>query len=116
MTASTLTPAEPARRVRPTGYCTRCRRTKPRAEFWPNAKIRTGLSSWCKDCARDARRASREKYRDRYNAERRKPRQERSCAECGERFVSSIPHKLYCGAKCKKRAENRRVRSKEKVA
>jgi hypothetical protein len=43
MTASALTPAEPTRRVRPTGYCTRCRRTKPRSEFWPNPKISTGL-------------------------------------------------------------------------
>jgi len=53
-------------------------------------------------------RRSREKHRDRYNAARRKPQQDRACEKCGAGFSTSIPHKRFCGKKCRKRADKRR--------
>jgi hypothetical protein len=50
-----------------------------------------------------------------YNARRRKPKETRSCEECGDPFTTAIPHRKFCGRKCKKRAENRRLRAGEPV-
>ena len=95
-----------------TGSCRRCGQVKPRSEFWANPRVSTGLSSWCKDCQRAATRASRAKYRERYLAKQRKPKQERACAECGELFETAIPHKRFHDGRCKKKAENRSRRAR----
>ena len=110
--------------------CRRCGERKPASEFWPNPKISTGLSSWCKDCQREASRASRERYRDRYNAKRRKdPLPPRGCPVCGNEFVPATANSRYCPptdddrrragpntqprSQCAKRADNSRQRHGE---
>jgi hypothetical protein len=93
--------------------CRRCRQVKPATEFWPNERVSTGLSPWCKDCHRAATRRSREKYRARYAAARRKPEATRACEECGGRFTTAIPHKRFCSERCRKRAERHRLRGRE---
>jgi hypothetical protein len=40
--------------------CTRCKQTKPREQYSPDARSLDGLASWCKACARDYSRARRE--------------------------------------------------------
>jgi hypothetical protein len=105
----------PSRRT--TSWCSRCRRSKPRSEFWANPKVSTGLSSWCKDCQRQATRASWDKYRDRYNAARRKPTETRVCAASGcEVMFETAMQKRFCSRRCKKRTENRRLRSGRNAA
>jgi hypothetical protein len=39
--------------------CSHCQRSKPVADFPPNAHIRDGLSSWCRSCHVEATRAWR---------------------------------------------------------
>jgi hypothetical protein len=51
--------------------CSRCRRWGPSAEFPPNDRTSSGLSSWCRECHREAVRAWRRLNRDRENAQRR---------------------------------------------
>jgi hypothetical protein len=89
-----------------TSSCRRCGQVKPQTEFWANRSVSTGLSPWCKDCARAAARRSRAKHGARYNLARRKPRRKRDCPVCGQTFETAIPHKLYCSRRCKKRREN----------
>jgi hypothetical protein len=54
--------------------CTKCGETKPAAEFHCNPRMRSGLSSWCRDChlarVREWRAANPE-YERRRNEKRR---------------------------------------------
>ena len=72
--------------------------------------------AWYRGQRGDRKRASDRRWRERvdYNAERRKPTQQRVCAEpdCGIVFETAIPHRLYCSRRCKKRVDNRRFRSR----
>jgi hypothetical protein len=43
--------------------CSRCRRTLPRAEFYPNRRMRSGLQSHCRTCTREWHRARPEYVR-----------------------------------------------------
>jgi hypothetical protein len=76
--------------------------------------------AWYREQRGDRKRASDRRWRERvgYNAQRRKPKQQRVCAEpgCGVVFETSIPHRLYCGKTCKKRADNRRMRIRGSAA
>jgi hypothetical protein len=54
-----------------TKRCTCCRQHLPVSEFRANAKLSSGLDSWCIECHRVATRKSREKYPEKYNARRR---------------------------------------------
>jgi len=76
--------------------------------------------TWYREQRADQKRASDRRWRERvyYNAQRRKPKQQRVCAEpgWGVVFETSIPHRLYCGRTCKKRADNRRMRSRDPAA
>jgi hypothetical protein len=73
-----------------------------------------------RDQRAERKRASDRRWRERvdYNAQRRKPKQPRVCAEPGCDVVSetSIPHRLYCDRTCKKRADNRRMRIRGSAA
>lgn len=51
--------------------CRKCCVVRPATEFRPNAKLRDGLHSWCRECMRQAVRASRAKHGAKYNADRR---------------------------------------------
>ena len=70
--------------------------------------------AWYREQRGDRKRASDRRWRERvgYNAQRRKPTQQRVCAEpdCSVVFETAIPHRLYCSRSCKKRADNRRFR------
>jgi hypothetical protein len=81
---------------RPVLTCRRCRKRKRRAEFWPNPRLSTGVSSWCKDCSRASSRASRQRYRDRYNAARRQYPTKHTCTVCGNEFESTNPLATFC--------------------
>jgi hypothetical protein len=71
--------------------------------------------AWYRQERAEQNRDSQRRWRERvdYNAKRRKPKQTRPCAECGEPFETAIPHKAFCRFTCKKRAENRRRRVQE---
>lgn len=91
--------------------CRRCGAGKSLGEFWPDAKVSTGLSPWCKDCQRAATRRSREKHRDRYNASRRKLKEHRTCALEGCEVEFDTPgNKLYCSDRHQRVASKRRQR------
>jgi hypothetical protein len=106
--------------------CRRCKELKPRDGFWPNPKISTGLSPWCKACSLEASRRSRERYRERYNARRRKPPSPaRTCPVCGRTFKPTHHGQVYCPptdldrarannsqprSRCAKRADNAKQR------
>lgn len=88
------------------------RRDPVKADFPTNEQLSTGLSSWCRTCHREATRKSREKYRDRYNAARRNPKQTRSCEECGQTFETGKSHQRFCCELHRKRADSRRQRER----
>jgi hypothetical protein len=54
--------------------CRRCRELKPRSKFPPNRKTRDRLSSWCRECHREATRRWRAANREAENARRRRGR------------------------------------------
>ena len=97
-----------------TATCRRCRRTKPRADFKPNPDRPPGISPWCKDCHREAVRASWRKHGDRYMAARRKPLETRACTVCGREFATPKRVQLYCSARCKRGAKYLRRKAKGK--
>ena len=95
-----------------TGFCTMCHETKSVEEFWPNPRLKTGLSSWCKDCHRVGRRRTREKHRDRYNAARRKPKIRKTCEldGCDVEFETGISTKRFCSDRHQRIASRRRAK------
>ena len=92
-------------------WCCRCRQSKSPADFWKNPKLSTGLSSWCKDCAREARRASKERHRDRYYEARRNLKVERLCELCGELFETGVSTQRFCCERHRRVAAKRRERA-----
>jgi hypothetical protein len=54
-----------------TKLCAKCRERLPLSDFRANARVRSGLDSWCIPCHRVATRESRAKHRVKYNAARR---------------------------------------------
>jgi hypothetical protein len=44
--------------------CTHCRQILPVEEFPPDLMVSTGLSSWCRECHREATRAWRARRRE----------------------------------------------------
>jgi hypothetical protein len=61
--------------------CTRCQGWLPDEAFRPNPKLKSGLSSWCKECQLEETRRWRAEHRDEINAARR------------EAYGSSRPHR-----------------------
>ena len=51
--------------------CARCRRSLPRSEFHAQPRAADGLSSWCKDCARERTKQWRADHREALNEARR---------------------------------------------
>jgi hypothetical protein len=92
--------------------CAKCRELRPIEDFPANEQLSTGLSPWCRSCHREATRKSREKYRNRYNAARRKPKRARFCEECGEPFETAKSHQRFCCVLHRKRADSRRQRQR----
>ena len=57
--------------------CSRCHETRPFEEFLPNARMRDGRGSWCRDCRRWMHRSWRERNPEKvaaYNESRRSGR------------------------------------------
>lgn len=101
--------------------CARCNRMLPHGAFMPNPRMRSGLHSWCRECAADRTRQWREENWDRINEHRlelarnngiRPQLSERTCSECGERFVGR-PNAVTCGATCRKRRSRRLQRERD---
>jgi hypothetical protein len=67
--------------------CARCQRSLPLSSFRSNAKLSSGLDSWCRECRNEAAREWRERHRDEYNARRRIPPARLLCVECGAVFA-----------------------------
>lgn len=76
-------------------------------------RCRRHYQAWYRQNRGERKREADRRWRERvdYNGQRRKPAEERACAECGDRFETAMPHKRFCSKRCKKRAENRRLRS-----
>ena len=51
--------------------CTRCQGWLALEAFRPNPKLKSGLSSWCKDCQLEATQRWRAEHRDEINRARR---------------------------------------------
>ena len=87
----------------PTLHCSRCSRDLRPAAFMPNARMRSGRSSWCRSCALAATRQWRARNRDALNAARRVHYPARPCAAgCG--VVLSAPKRvdsIWCCAACR---------------
>jgi hypothetical protein len=95
--------------------CVRCRVHKPESEFSRFSRKVNGLQSWCKTCAVAETRAWRARHRDKVLARRRanwkrKPQQERSCAECGIQFTTCRSTQRYCSRVCKVKVGKRTSR------
>ncbi len=58
-----------------TKVCRHCEVSKPVTEFPPNRRCSDGLSSWCRECHREAVRRSYRKDAAKYNERRRARRQ-----------------------------------------
>lgn len=86
-------------------WCPRCSRHLPAEEFAANPRVRSGFSSWCKRCHRQAVRVWREEHRDEENAKRRAeyaaahPRAVRHCEECGAELEGRAS--VVCSRRCK---------------
>jgi hypothetical protein len=46
-------------------HCPRCKEVKARSEFGQNVTTADGLAAYCFPCAREQRRETQEKYRER---------------------------------------------------
>jgi hypothetical protein len=82
--------------------CRRCGAEKASSEFPPSAKLRDGLSSWCRACHRAATRRARDRHREKYNATRRMPSEvERHCRRCGGAYrCAPIARTDFCSEVC----------------
>jgi hypothetical protein len=97
-----------------------CRRNLPASAFRPNAKLQGGLHSYCRECAAERQRLWRAEHPELVaaaNERRRVKPVEKTCPECGEKFMGPA-HKKLCGKRsCKDkryaRAHPEQVRAKE---
>lgn len=114
-------------------HCPRCGGFLPLEDFRPNARLKSGWSSWCRRCSLSATREWRDRNReaiDAYNRARRIPPAELTCVECGVTFEGRR-NRLVCSRGCKDaryakfhpeqaqekaRRHQRRVRAKRKAA
>jgi hypothetical protein len=79
--------------------CARCRQVLPAAVFAPNARLLTGLHSWCRPCvaARNREwRAENAGYVAAANAARREGPFPKVCADCGEWFAARVRAQVRC--------------------
>ena len=81
--------------------CARCGWFRPAENFRPNPRLRSGLSSWCRECCREANRRWRAENRDAYNLARRTPPARLECSECGAVFFGR-PNRKTCSLECRK--------------
>jgi hypothetical protein len=81
--------------------CARCGETKPAACFRLDPRMRRGLDSWCKDCHREASRASSE----RYNLKRRQVYESRQCETCSEQYTPHRKDQRYCCTECNRKKQ-----------
>ena len=84
--------------------CSRCGKFLPASEFPSSARTKSGFSSWCRSCHRDAVRKWRAENRDRANEAQRAAYRaahplvaRSSCEECGVELEGS--HRVTCGAR-----------------
>ncbi len=69
-------------------FCSACRKWHPVADF-PRSSIQSsGLSSWCRECHREAVRDWRRRNRERENARRREAYR-RDMPKCGDRMPAA---------------------------
>ena len=92
--------------------CTRCKKWLPREAFRANARLKSGLNSWCRECVvrrTQQWRAEHPEHAEQYNAARRVTPQSKRCVECGDVFTPGRKDGLVCSPHC-------RFRRKAKVA
>jgi hypothetical protein len=86
----------------------------PDCEETPVARGRCNrhYMAWYRRERAEQNREAQRRWRARsdYNAKRRKPKQVRACAVCGDTFETSSANKLYCLPRCKQIAYRRRAR------
>jgi len=83
--------------------CARCQVVKPAAAFRRNPNLKSGLHSYCRECATEVGRLWREANREyvaALKARRKVPPTELVCSECGETFYGR-KDQLVCGRKCR---------------
>src|SRR3954469_23290702 len=92
--------ADPTRRVDvQNATCSRCKRSLPVTAFKPNPKLRRGLDSWCRSCHNEATarwRESNPRQVEAYNGARRKVKDEKPCAACGQAFTAARTDSRFC--------------------
>lgn len=79
--------------------CTRCQEWLPFSAFRPNRRVKSGWSSWCKDCQREAVRKWKAEN-PAYTERRRIPPARLTCSECGVAFEGR-KDRLVCSRKCR---------------
>jgi len=79
--------------------CARCRRMLPASSFPSNARMKSGLGSWCLECvaARNREwRAANPDYVQAANVARRLGPFQVSCVDCGRSFEASRRSQVRC--------------------
>jgi len=93
--------------------CSRCGEWLPFADFPPDPRNkRYGLSSRCRRCQAESRKAWREANREyiaAYNEARRTPPTPLECSECGAAFLGR-PDRKTCSPECRRRWKARNDR------
>ncbi len=95
--------------------CARCQQTLPADAFRRNPRLKSGLHSHCRECAREVGRLWREENRDYIAAEKAKrktPPTELVCSECGKTFYGR-KDRLVCGQRKCKDTRYRRLHPEE---
>src|SRR5207248_903653 len=76
--------------------CSHCKRWLPFDAFGRNPRTKLGLSSWCRECAREATRRWRAANSERINAAIRLGERERDCVDCGQSFTFKNARAVRC--------------------
>jgi hypothetical protein len=88
--------------------CARCGRFLPPEAFHLAPRMRSGRSSWCRECQVDRNRQSRDEHRDEINGRRRAAyphvtHPERGCDICGQAFTPRTSRSRFCSLPCRRR-------------
>jgi predicted nucleic acid-binding Zn ribbon protein len=90
--------------------CARCGLEKPAEAFQPNARMASGLHSWCRACKAEYDRGYRARTR------RRKRLHVQTCVVCHRPFRALRSDRIYCSTTCRKSSERARSRSRRAKA
>jgi hypothetical protein len=76
--------------------CTRCQQWLPADAFPRNARLLSGLGSWCKRCQVEYTRQWRAEHREELNARRRQGPFPQRCADCSVDFDAARRSQVRC--------------------